>query len=226
MADADDADEERRRRAAALLDALQLGDWSGLEDDIAGEVAPVYADGLRAVGFTGDVQTTRNEARANLGLPPLEEGGDEVPEILGEMSDRAASWARRQVADLIDGLKERTPGMLEATVAAAMSGDLTAQVLARAIADSPAFSSGRAKTIADNETTQAEREGLNTAMRGTNVARGKQWFTQEDEAVEEDCDENADAGVIPLEDDFPNGDWPHIGCRCWWELFDLDQDEE
>ena len=37
----------------------------------------------------------------------------------------------------------------------------------------PAFNAARAKTIADNETTQAEREGLNTAMRGTNCYAGQ-----------------------------------------------------
>ena len=34
-------------------------------------------------------------------------------------------------------------------------------------------------------------------------------------AVEEECEENADAGVIPLDDDWPNGAYPHIGWkRC------------
>lgn len=222
---ADAADEELRRRAAALLSALDLGDWSGLANDIAADLEPVYEDGLRAVGFTGTGQT-RNEARANLGLPPLDDGGDEVPAILDDMGDAAASWAESQAADLIAGLKERTPGMLLTTLVDGLTGSVTATQLADAIADAPAFNGARAKTIAYNETTQAEREGLNTAMRGTNVAQGKQWFTQEDEAVEEDCIENADAGVIAIDADFPNGDWPHFNCRCWYEITDLDADEE
>jgi len=220
-----DADDERRRRAAALLAQVDLGDWSVLEDDITADLAPVYADGLRNVGFTGDVPETRNDARANLGLPPLAEGGDEVPDILDEMPELAASWARSQAADLISGLKERTPGMLLTTLVEGLTASLTATALAGAIAEAPAFNSARAKTIADNETTMAEREGLNTAMRGTNVAPGKQWFTQEDDLVEEDCEANADAGVIGIEDEFPNGDWPHPNCRCWYELVDLDEDE-
>ena len=219
-----DADDERRRRAAALLGMLSLGDWSVLEDDIAADLAPVYADGLRAVGFTGDVQETRNHARANLGLPPLEDGGDEVPEILDEMPDLAARWAESQAADLIPGLEDRTPSMLLTTVIDGLAGNWTAKELALAIADAPAFNSARAETSAYNETTQAEREGLNTAMHGTNVARGKQWFTQEDDAVEEDCQTNADAGVIGIEDEFPNGDWPHVNCRCWWEVVDFDEE--
>jgi len=225
MADADD--EERRRRATELLAQVELGDWSVLEDDIAGDLAPVYADGLRNVGFTGDVPETRNDARANLGLPPLEEDGDEIPAILDEMPDLAARWAKSEAAELIPGLKARTQSMLVRTVVDGIAaGDWTAKELADAIADAPAFNGARAKTIADNETTLAEREGLNTAMRGTNVARGKLWFTQDDDAVEEDCQENADAGVIGIEDEFPNGDWPHVNCRCWWEVVDLDDDEE
>jgi len=174
MADGTDpTDEERRRRAAETLRRLALGDWSGLAEDIAADLAPVYADGLRAVGFTGDVPETRNDARANLGLPPLYEGGDEVPAILDDMPDRAASWARRQAADLIPGLIDRTPGMLESTLAVALDSGWTAAQLRDAIAEAPAFNAARAKPIADNETTQAEREGLNTAMRGTNCYAGQ-----------------------------------------------------
>src|SRR5215831_4197111 len=71
---ADDAqddtdDEERRRRAAALLAALVLGDWSGLVDEVAEDLTSVYANGPRAVGLTASGQT-RNQARANLDLPP------------------------------------------------------------------------------------------------------------------------------------------------------------
>jgi len=216
-----DAEEERRRRAAELLAQVDLGDWSVLEDDIAADLAPVYADGLRNVGFTGDVPETRNDARANLGLPPLEEGGEEVPAILAEMPELAARWARSQAADLIPGLKERTPGMLLTTLVDALTASVTAKQLVDAIAGAAAFNSARAKTIAYNETTMAERDGLKTAMRGTNVARGKKWFTQEDEFVEDDCLENANAGLIGIDEEFPKGDWPHFNCRCWWEVFDL-----
>jgi hypothetical protein len=219
MADADD-------RVAALLARLDLGDWSAL-DDLSDDLVPVYQDGLRAVGITGNVPTTRNQARANLGLPPLSEakGGNEEIDVFGRMADSAEQWVADHVAELVAGLKARTPGMLEATVDAALAGDFTAEQLARAIADSPAFSTKRAETIANNETTQAEREGLGTAGRTTQVALGRQWTTMEDDAVEEDCIENADAGVISWDEDWPNGDYPHIGCRCWWELADIDDDE-
>jgi hypothetical protein len=232
--DAPGDDEERRRqRAAALLAGVDLGDWSsGLVDAVSGDLASVYADGLRAVGFTAPGQT-RNEARANLGLPPLDdaESGGEVPDLLDEMDTRAGEWASGQAADLVDGLKARTLDMLETTVRAALAANAagagwTANELEAAVAEAPAFNARRAKTIADNETTMAEREGLNVALRNTRVADGKQWFTQEDDLVEEDCEENADAGVIAMDDDFPNGDYPHLNCRCWWEVADLDDDEE
>jgi hypothetical protein len=147
------------------------------------------------------------------------------------MGDRAGEWAHDQAADLVDGLKSRTIDMLETTVRAALAAsatgaDWTAKQLEAAVAEAPAFNSRRAKTIADNETTMAEREGLNVALRNTRVTDGKQWYTQEDDLVEEDCQENADAGVIPVEDDFPNGDYPHFNCRCWYEFAELDEDEE
>jgi hypothetical protein len=233
--DGTDPQDEERRRAAALLAGLDFGDWSGLVATLAADLAPVYADGLRAAGFGGQART-RNEARATLGLPPLPDdaGGDEVPDIVDDLDNRADGWAQSQAADLVPGLKERSRGMLETTVLAALAalaanataGGFTAAQLVAAVAEAPAFNRARADRIAQNEVTQAEREGLNVAMRNSRVAPGKVWRTQEDDAVEADCEENADAGVIAIADDWPNGDYPHPNCRCWYELADLDEDEE
>jgi hypothetical protein len=52
------------------------GDWSGLVDEVAADLAPVYGDGARAVGLTAPGQT-RNQARSDLGLPPLPEDAPE-----------------------------------------------------------------------------------------------------------------------------------------------------
>jgi hypothetical protein len=95
-----------------------------------------------------------------------------------------------------------------------------------AVRAAPAFNHARATTIAQNETTRAEREGLGLAMRNIEVAQGKVWRTMEDLKVEPDCRENAAVGVIGLEDEWPHGEYPHIGCCCWCELSDLDEGEE
>jgi hypothetical protein len=221
--DQDDEDERRRReRAAALIAMLSLGDWSGLAPGLADDLAPMYADGLRATGFSGNARTV-NEARANLGLDPVDDGGNE-PDIIDDMSDRADSWAHGEADDLVTGLKDRTKGMLLTTVVAALAAGWSASRLEREIADSPAFSDARVDTIAQNETTVAERQGFRVAATETRVATGKIWITENDDLVEDDCLENEAAGIIPVDEEWPNGDFPHVGCRCSEELADLDEE--
>ena len=95
--------------------------------------SPFYGDGVRAVWLTAPDQT-RNQARSNLVLPPLSEdapeSGDEVLDS-DDFDARAEAWASAHAADLVSGLKERTTGMLDATLVAALArvgrGSLTAK---------------------------------------------------------------------------------------------------
>jgi hypothetical protein len=52
----------------------------------------------------------------------------------------------------------------------------------------------------------------------------------DDDQVEDDCIENEDASPIGLDEEWPNGDSPHVGCRCsiapWLEPLDEGEDEE
>ena len=89
--------------------------------------SPFYGDGVRAVWLTAPDQT-RNQARSNLVLPPLSE---DAPESGDEMLDCEEACASVHAADLVSELKERTTGMLDATLVAALArvgrGSLTAK---------------------------------------------------------------------------------------------------
>ena len=72
--------------------------------------------------------------------------------------------------------------------------------------------------------------GERIAIGESNVATGYAWLTAGDDQVEEDCLENEDASPIGIDEEFPNGDDPHVGCRCaiipWTEPIDEEDNIE
>jgi Phage Mu protein F like protein len=203
--------------ALGILAVINLGNWSQLRAGVAEDLSDAYESGigtgLKGAGFDKP-ETTINEARAAAGLAPLEAGGDVPPAIAALARRRATEWAQQHAGGLITGIEERTRGMLQTTVAQAIEQDWSADELAEALIDSPGFSLFRALTIARTEIGDAQRKGSVEAFRESKVVEMKIFVTMGDDLVEEDCQENADAGPIPLDEDFPNGDTPHPNCRC------------
>ncbi len=191
--------------------------WSiELLDLTAEELAAIYEHGitnaLPLVGFNNGTEST-NEARANVGLGPVD-GGDAVPSIVNQPHERAVDWARERAGDLITQIEDNTRGMLRSTVTQAIEEGWGASELADEIKDSAGFSEARAMTIARTELVSANRQGAISAYRDSGVAYGKEWLTAGDDLVEDDCQENEDAGPIGFDEEFPNGDDPHPNCRC------------
>jgi hypothetical protein len=74
----------------------------------------------------------------------------------------------------------------------------------------------RARTIATTEMGQAMEDG-SLAHEKEQGATHKVWITSQDDKVSDICYENAAAGPIPIDEQFPSGhDAPlgHVGCRC------------
>ena len=69
----------------------------------------------------------------------------------------------------------------------------------------------RAEMIARTETRNSYVEGQNTVANATG-ATSKVWDASSNPCPL--CEENAEAGEIPVNDDFPNGDEPHPNCLC------------
>jgi len=79
----------------------------------------------------------------------------------------------------------------------------------RTVIDNPA----RAELIAQTETVNAYGQGMLQFGSESN-ATGKEW---EDVAATDECRDNADQGIIGINDDFISGDAApaaHSGCRC------------
>jgi len=78
----------------------------------------------------------------------------------------------------------------------------------------------RAELIAVTETGNAYEEAAMIQSQGLQMAglpMVKSWLTVGDDRVSDGCQENQDAGWIPLDDAFPSGDMHPLrfpGCRC------------
>lgn len=209
------SDEEVER----ILAAIRLGDWDVLINPTEEEVSAVTAAGIKAalkiLQFEGG-ETTVNEARERLGLSP-KDGGDVAPAIVNQVNERSVKYAKERAADLVTQIEENTRDMLRATVASAVEEGWGAAKLADEIKDSPAFSDERAMMIARTELIAANNAGNMEAYRDSGVAPFKEWVTAQDDLVSEGCQENEDAGPIPIDEAFPSGDdYPpaHPNCRC------------
>lgn len=121
-----------------------------------------------------------------------------------------------------EATRELLRGFVEEAIAEGYSNDQ----LADGLAESFAFSDSRAETIARTETAAADVAGNMEAYRASGGVSGKQWIIAQDEVCDE-CQQNADQGVIDLDAEFITGcDGPpaHPNCRC--DVIPVINDEE
>lgn len=191
-------------RASKVINGLDLGEFGILTDDILGALRDAADDG----GF---------QALAQVGVQD---------EKLTELANsRAEAYAEKRSAELIksgaDGgeLIEATRDMIRGTVLSAIEDGWSNDRLKQAITESYAFSPKRAEVIARTELQMADSAGAMAGYRVSGVVEKKQWLLSNDtEEVCDICQDNADAGAIDLDEDFPSGDDAppqHPQCRCF-----------
>jgi hypothetical protein len=152
------------------------------------------------------------------------------------VSTRAAAYARARAAELVgmrydeDGalienaapwsISLTTRNQLRSLVEQAVNENWSGGDLKSAILDSQSFSEARAQTIARTELSAAYTQGNLEAGRLAG-ATGKYSVLGSEHDVDvpdgDDCDDNADAGVIGFDEDFPSGDDAppyHPNCVC------------
>ncbi|MGD9613828.1 MAG: phage portal protein [Alphaproteobacteria bacterium] len=212
--------------AERIVRSFALGDWSVLENPTAEELEIAYRDGvteaLRLVGF--DDESTVNEARERMDLPPVPEG-DEVPAIVNQVNERSVVWARQRAAELVTQISENTRNMLRRTIAQGIEEGWSAKRLASEIAVSPAFSKDRAELIAQTEIINSNNAGNLAAYLESGVVDKKEWLPAFGACII--CLNNAAIGAIPLDKQFPSGHQrpgAHPRCRC--SLLPVIEDED
>ena len=206
-------DVEITGRVRAALDAMDFSDWADeLIDDLAEYLTAAAASGGSA-------------ALRSLGIA--------TESVEAEMLLRAGDWSKYRAAEMVgmrwaDGklipnpdarwqITESTREMISGQVEEALKEGWSTSRLADELAESHAFSEARAEMIARTEIAQADVAGAMSGYRASNLVKGNQWITAEDDKVSDECLACEAAGVIGLDEKFPGGnDAPpnHPNCRC------------
>jgi len=181
-------------------------DFSDYEDQVTEALAEAASDG----GGAG-----LNELFDKFGEPA---SGSIRTAVFDAAQERAHTWAAQHAAELVSQVSDTTREMLRDVIADGLSDGLTIPEIADEIESAAVFSDERAATIAQTEVTNANSAGALEGYRaaqdsGLKVKKG--WLNGANPCPV--CQENAAAGFIELDDEFPSGDMApaaHPHCQC------------
>lgn len=205
------AEDDPRERATQAIDSLNFDTWQSIvgktSDVLAGVAVDSGSAALDKMGITDDavMSLMRRDATdwasanaaAMVGMK-YDDDGELVP-------NPDATWQ----------ITESTRDMLRSTTQQALDEGWSTDEFADAIADSYAFSEGRAQTIARTETAKADVAGHVEGWKATGQVEQKEW-----QVAEGCCDEcqELDGQTVDIGEPFPDGggDGPplHPNCRC------------
>ena len=138
-------------------------------------------------------------------------------EIVSQVNQLAVEWAENRAAELVTKIEESTRDYLRADVTQAVEEGWSSQQLSDALEKNFGFSEARSDMIARTEIGQADVEGNMMAYRASGVVEGKEWLLGSGHDQDDECTENADERVIPLDQAFSSGDMnplAHPNCVC------------
>lgn len=213
-----------------LIDQALSQGWN----DLPSQIAPLFDEA------SGD---TAVEVVASAGLIPTEEQWDHIDEATTQLArDRAAELVGMRYN--ADGDLEQNPNArwaitddvrdeLTNLVAQAEEEEWSSDRLKKAITEADLFSDDRAETIARTELKRIDAMSADATAKATG-ATSKRWLLSADHDEVDECDDNAQADWVDLDDDFPSGaDLPpeHPRCQCvvtfgWEETDEESGDEE
>lgn len=189
-------------------------DWAAIIEPTKRELRKMAADGSRQalaqVRVTDDGITELSNENA------IAWADSRAAELVGMKWDAAAeSYVPNPSAlwRIDDVTREGINGLVVQALDEGWSND----TLAENMRDSYLFSDARAETVARTETARADVQGNMIGYSASGVVVGKEWITAGDDLVSDECQANADQGVVGLSDSFASGaDAPpeHPNCRC------------
>ena len=197
----------------AILAGLSFEEWKALVPNLEPILLSISEDGIRA-------------AFAVLNMTP-------TPDMLEHVNEFAAQFAADRSAELVgmrvlpDGsltenpsaewtITDSTRNMLRSDVETAVREGWSGDEFAQQLADNYGFSEVRAEAIARTEVANADIQGNLAAYRDSGVVVGKILLLSDDHEEDDECDDAADMGEVPIDDDFGGlGDPPfHTNCQC------------
>jgi len=143
--------------------------------------------------------------------------------IVQHLDAAAKEYAAVRAAELVGigggqwSIEEATRAMLRSAVTDAVEGGWAPERLADTIRESFAFSEERAATISRTELAFAHVEGNVAGWKETGMVEGKRSILGDNHDIPDECDLNANQGVVALDEAFASGDmYPpyHPNCIC------------
>lgn len=180
----------------------------------------------RLKAIFGEIQKeSGDEVLATLGFTEGDVFAHVAQSTLADAAARAAELVGKRVLEdgsIVDNpnpefaITDSTRRMLHDLLLKALDQGQSPGALRDSIVNDYAFSNRRALNIARTERSFAQNRGALTAAKASGVVTGKRSVLASEHPQDDECDEAADDGVIPLDQDFsPGGDPPfHPSCAC------------
>jgi len=242
-----DMDRPLVRRAIAKVTRKTAAVLKAVGDDVAGQVEDklaqfgkaaddstigptlaqhiadqVVLDALNGLDISDDLADVGSDA-GQLAVSKL--GVESNDQLVNQIDQTAVDYARRRAAELVsvqgpDNIVQSTRNMIRDVIAKGLEDNIGSRSIADNIQAATAFSPERAAVIAAHEIKTANTQGTLSAGRAvaaqTDLVLTKAWLISNLGCCDI-CQDNADAGYIPIDDEFPSGDdgTPgHPNCRC------------
>lgn len=221
------ADEDNKKRAKRIADEVDLSGLSVIVDPTQKQLDRIAQDSSKII-------------LAQMGV-------EKNSDLVDQVNTDAADWAKFRAAEMVGMRYDEDGDLVPATRAEYRIDDATREGIRDTIynglednigldeiisdlEDSYAFSPERAELIARTEITRANNQASLISARDAKDQTGlgvkKVWLPDDDPC--EICQENADAGAIDLDDDFPSGDDAapaHPRCECTL-VYEVDETQD
>jgi hypothetical protein len=211
------------------INQLLSASWGDLPDQLQEQFAAAAVDtagellGSAGLVPTEDQWNVIDEKTRDLAL-------DRAGELIGLKQDAEGNWIENPNAKWT--ITEDTRDEVTNLVAQAEEENWSNDQLREAIVNADLFSEGRADMIARTELKRIDAMSADATASATG-ATSKRWLLSSDHNEADECDSNADADWVDIDDGFPSGaDLPpeHPNCMCvvtfGWENPETGQEEE
>jgi hypothetical protein len=183
-------------------------DWSGLVTLVSPPIEAAYI----ATGESSWAQLGADGTFNQLNERAAAYSGERAAELVGMKYDEAGNLVPNPDAEwaITDTTRDDIRDLVEQAFTDGMSPDELSTAIEDLIDDPD-----RADMIARTELADAQSEADLDAAKESGVVTGKYWLLGENPCSV--CQDNADAGTIDLDEEFPSGDdgpAAHVGCEC------------
>jgi hypothetical protein len=198
-----------------ILDELNLDSWVKLVGTFESDLSAVAVESSKRA--LAELDINDSDLFDLLQTEAMEWARDRAAEMVGMQYNDSGKLVPNPNARW--AITDSTRDGLRTLITNAYAEGIDVTQLAQQIQDSYLFSASRAMTIARTELAKADGESTLRSWKESGRVSGKQWLlgSEHDDNNPDECDDNADQGVIDLEDDFDSGDEAppaHPNCVC------------